>query len=107
MSGGPKPATLRAIPLTERLSVSGLGIGVSVGCAIWCFIIPLLWPIGILLLLCVPFFLLWPLFGKKVQLRGECPYCGHINVVTTVKPGFNCAACKGRIVVRDQQFIPV
>jgi hypothetical protein len=49
---------------------------------------------------------LGPFLGLAVMsLTGPCPYCG--TTVTGGMAGFNCHACRKRIVVKDKKFIRV
>lgn len=68
------------------------GIGAIVG-------IPL-----ILAGLLAPF--LGPLIGL-VALRGECPWCGTMVTSHAASQGFDCPACKKRIVIKDKKFIRI
>ena len=74
------------------LALSATGIGAIVG-------IPL-----ILSAILFPF--ISPFIGARlVRLTGPCPYCG--TSVTGGMVGFNCHACKKRIVVKNNRFIRV
>lgn len=40
-------------------------------------------------------------------LKGECPYCEAFASEIATKQGFNCSACKKRVVIRDMRFYRV
>jgi hypothetical protein len=106
--GKPGPSTTEAksanLSLIQRLGLSYLGASTGCGCAIFCLFIPFLWPLAILLLVGIPIYCLAAMLANKTQLQGDCPHCGHSNLVQKGKPGFNCSACKKRVVVDDQRW---
>lgn len=42
--------------------------------------------------------------GASGMLKGSCPYCG--TVLAGKGAGITCGACHGRIIIRDQMFLP-
>lgn len=104
--------------LSAGAGVNGAGMlaGVAAGSAISVVFIAfglLLCLTGIGLVLGVPFILaglVSPVMGllkgaaaKRIQrCRGNCPWCAY--TVTGSAPGFNCPACRNRILVRGNVF---
>lgn len=74
-------------------------------CGLGILLFSCFWPIGVLLILAglvAPFYLM-----TVKTLQGPCPHCGHKILVQERKPGFTCAACKKRSVVRSKRFVRV
>jgi hypothetical protein len=44
--------------------------------------------------------------GAMRYLVGFCPYCSTQNKVLKHLPGFNCAGCSNRLLVRNKEFYP-
>jgi hypothetical protein len=104
---------------TFQAKAAGPGVNVGGGIfgfvygtsmAIWAFIVGVfLCATGIGALIGVPLMIagvLMPFLGAAkgaAILNGPCPWCGHR--ATGSPPGFNCAACRNRVIVRGKFFM--
>ncbi|MEK7775316.1 MAG: hypothetical protein AAB305_05480 [Candidatus Zixiibacteriota bacterium] len=101
---------------TEAKSAKGMGVAGCLGgtgCCVWIIAIGfLLCFTGIGMLIGIPLIIagllmliLAPLvaFGT---LKGKCPWCAT-EVYSTSPEGFNCSACKKRIVIKDKKFFKI
>lgn len=106
----PKPTTAKSA------KAEGVGVGLfagagSAGCLIT--LGALLCLTGIGAIIGIPIILggilalfVGPLMGLG-NVKGKCPYCGHLVSTMTKQTGVTCPSCKKRIVVKNKQFFRI
>ena len=82
---------------------------IGVGCAVPVAVV--LWALSPIIGLIGGGFVALVFLGKMLSaastLKGECPYCGHstsCNGTQRSRGGFDCSACKQRVLVREKRF---